>query len=351
MLYDIFSSLLKQTSPEVAHQLAINVLKRDILPLDLFKFKGDNSLKSTVFGIDFINPVGLAAGFDKNAEVYNSMFKLGFGFAEVGTVTPKPQEGNPKPRVFRLNEDKAIINRLGFPNNGMEEIYNRISNQVSKGVLGVNIGPNKENATKVDDYLTCITKFYDQAHYIAVNISSPNTPNLRTLHDENKISELIEALNDFRSNQKTSKPIIFKISPNIGTSEVEKLAEIFLNKKIDGLILTNTSIEGKENLRGKDREEAGGLSGSPIYTLSNKIISSFYKFLKGKVPIIGVGGVSDGETAYEKIKAGANLVQLYTSFVFKGPYVASNINEDITEFLKRDGFKNISEAVGVNANQ
>jgi dihydroorotate dehydrogenase len=174
---------------------------------------------------------------------------------------------------------------------------------------------------------------------------------LRTLHDENKISELIEALNDFRSNQKTSKPIIFKISPNIGTSEVEKLAEIFLNKKIDGLILTNTSIEGKEHLRGKDREEAGGLSGSPIYTLSNKIISSFYKLLKGKVPIIGVGGVSDGETAYEKIKAGANLVQLYTSLVFKGPYVASNINEDITEFLKRDGFKNISEAVGVNANQ
>ena len=163
MLYDIFSSLLKQTSPEVAHQLAINVLKRDILPLDLFKFKGDDTLKSTVFGIDFINPVGLAAGFDKNAEVYNSMFKLGFGFAEVGTVTPKPQEGNPKPRVFRLNEDKAIINRLGFPNNGMEEIYNRISNQVSKGVLGVNIGPNKENATKVDDYRAALTVLIAEA--------------------------------------------------------------------------------------------------------------------------------------------------------------------------------------------
>jgi len=350
MFYDIFSSFLKQTDPEVAHQLAIKFLKTNIIPFDLFRFKGHENLKSKVFGINFDNPVGLAAGFDKNAEVYNSIYKLGFGFAEVGTITPKPQEGNPKPRVFRFNEDKAIINRLGFPNDGMEKIHNRIEHNPNNGILGINIGPNKENATKNDDYLTCIEKFYDQADYLAVNISSPNTPNLRTLHNKEKITDLIDVLFNFRKSRENNKPILFKLSPNIDDNEIDNLSKVFLDKKIDGLILTNTSVEGKENLSNENKNEQGGLSGCPIYSLSNEVISKFFKNLKGNIPIIGVGGVSDGRTAYEKIKSGANLVQLYTSMVFKGPYVASNINKELVELLKQDGFNNISEAVGINAN-
>ena len=350
MFYDIFSSFLKQTDPEVAHQLAIKFLKTNFIPFYLFRFKGHENLKSKVFGINFDNPVGLAAGFDKNAEVYNSIYKLGFGFAEVGTITPKPQEGNPKPRVFRFNEEKAIINRLGFPNDGMEKIHNRIEHNPNNGILGINIGPNKENATKNDDYLTCIEKFYDLADYFAVNISSPNTPNLRSLHDKEKITDLIDVLFSFRKSREKIKPIIFKLSPNIDETEINDLSKVFLDKNIDGLILSNTSVEGKENLSGENNKEDGGLSGSPIYSLSNKIILKFYRNLKGKVPIIGVGGVSDGETAYEKIKCGANLIQLYTSMVFKGPYIASNINEELVELLNKDGFNNISEAVGINAN-
>jgi len=350
MFYDIFNSFLKQTDPEAAHQLAIKFLKTNIIPFDLFKFKPHEKLKSKVFGIEFENPVGLAAGFDKNAEVYNSMYKLGFGYTEVGTVTPKPQEGNSKPRVFRLNQDKAIINRLGFPNEGMERIFNRIAKNLNNGILGINIGPNKENATKNDDYLICLEKFYDQADYIAINISSPNTPNLRSLHNKEKITHLIDELFSIRARKEKNKPIIFKLSPNIDDLEIDNLSEIFLTKKINGLILTNTSIEGKEYLKNKNKKEQGGLSGSPIYSISNKIILKFYKNLKGNIPIIGAGGVSDGETAYEKIKCGANLVQLYTSMVFRGPYVASNINEELVELLNQDGFKSISEAVGINAN-
>jgi dihydroorotate dehydrogenase len=350
MLYDIFSSFLKQTDPEFAHQLAIKFLKNSFLPFDFFKSKDKDNLKQNIFNLTFNNPVGLAAGFDKNAEVYNSFYKLGFGFAEVGTITPKPQDGNPKPRVFRLVEDKAIINRLGFPNEGMDIIKNRILGQSAKGILGINIGPNKENATKIDDYLKCFEGFYDLASYITINISSPNTPNLRNLHDINKISELIDAISSLRQSKNSNVPILYKLSPDIQKDEVEKLSEVFINKKIDGLILTNTSIQNKEHLTSDHKKENGGLSGSPINQISNEIIRSFFKYLKKQIPIIGVGGVSDAETAYKKIKCGASLLQLYTSMIFKGPYVASSINEDLSYLLEKDGFKNISEAVGVNTN-
>lgn len=350
MLFDIFNSFLKQTDPEVAHRLAIKFLKKNILPFQLLKFKGSSSLKTKVFGLNFDNPVGLAAGFDKNAEVYNSMFKLGFGFVEVGTVTPKPQDGNTKPRVFRLNKDKAIINRLGFPNEGMEKIYNRINTNPSQGLLGINIGPNKENATIQEDYLTCIKKFYDQADYIAINISSPNTPNLRDLHNLEKISNLINILQKYRNDEKKNKPILFKLSPDLNHNEIDSLSKIFLEKKIDGIILTNTTVEGKEHLNDLNRNEGGGLSGTPLHQISNEVIKNFYKNLKGQVPIVGAGGVCDGYTAYEKIKCGANLIQLYTAMIFKGPYIASRINKELANLLKKDGFKNISDAVGINTN-
>ena len=348
MLYDVFSSFLKQTEPEFAHQLAINLLKRKIIPFDLFAYKGHTSLNVKVFNLNFENPVGLAAGFDKNAEVYNSFFKLGFGFSEVGTITPEPQDGNPKPRVFRLNEDKAIINRLGFPNEGMEKIYERISNNPNSKILGINIGPNKANATKIDDYIKCLKKFYEKADYITINISSPNTPNLRSMHDVGKISELIKALHEERKKYNKQKPILFKLSPNIENEDIDNLSKVFLDHSVEGLVLSNTSVTGKEELENDQKVEEGGLSGSPIYSKSNMIISKFFKRLEKKIPIIGVGGICDGETAYEKIKSGASLLQLYTALVFKGPYVASSINEDLVSLLKQDGFANISEAIGIN---
>lgn len=350
MLYQIFNSFLKQTDPEVAHEFAIKFLKKKIIPFDLFKLKTDNTLKSKVFGINFQNPIGLAAGFDKNAEVYNSIYKLGFAFSEVGTITPKPQDGNPKPRVFRLNSDNAIINSLGFPNEGMERVYERIKNNPKQGVLGINIGPNKENATKEDDYLLCIKKFYQQADYITINISSPNTPNLRNLHDIKKITDLINLLHNFKKNIKENKAIIFKLSPNLDNSDIDALSEIFLEKKIDGLVLTNTTVVGKELLLDINKNKEGGLSGYPLNLISNQVIKKFYKNFKGKIPIIGAGGVSDGFSAYEKIKCGANLLQLYTAIVFRGPYVASRINKELMNLIRKDGLKNISDAVGVNAN-
>ncbi len=350
MLYQILNSFLKQTDPEVAHEYAIKVLKQNIIPFDFFKFTADKSLKTKVFGIDFDNPIGLAAGFDKNAEVYNSVYKLGFGFSEVGTITPKPQEGNPKPRVFRLNADQAIINSLGFPNEGMNKVYDRIINNPKKSILGINIGPNKQNADKEDDYLKCIEKFYPIADYITINISSPNTPNLRNLHDKKKISDLVNVLQKFKNELSENKPIIFKLSPDLSYSEINNLSEIFLEKKIDGIVLTNTSIEGKELLIDKNKNKTGGLSGYPLNSVSNQVIKNFYKNFKGKIPIIGVGGITDGISAYKKIKYGANLLQLYTAMVFKGPYVASKINKELSNLLKKDGLKNISDATGVDAN-
>ena len=350
MLYQILNSFLKQTDPEVAHKYAIKFLKQNIIPFDYFKFATDQSLKIKVFGIDFDNPIGLAAGFDKNAEVYNTIFKLGFGFSEVGTITPAPQFGNPKPRVFRLNADQAIINSLGFPNEGMNRVHERIKNNPKKSILGINIGPNKENATKEEDYLKCIEKLYPLADYITINISSPNTPNLRNLHDKKKILDLINILQKFKKDYEQNKAIIFKLSPNLNESEINDLSEIFLEKKIDGIVLTNTTVKGKELLKDENKNKEGGLSGKPLNLVSNRIIKNFYTNFDGTIPIIGAGGVSDGITAYEKIKCGASLLQLYTAMVFKGPYVASSINKELSNLIKKDGLKNISEAIGVNAN-
>jgi dihydroorotate dehydrogenase len=346
MFYEIFSKFLEHTDPEFAHSLAIKFLKNDQIPLQYFASKPDPILKNNIFNIDFNGPIGLAAGFDKNAEIFHSAFKLGFNFVEVGTITPKPQEGNLKPRVFRFPNEKCIINRLGFPNDGMDLIHQRILEKPSKGILGINIGPNKENSTKIDDYLLCLEKFHELASYITINISSPNTPNLRSFHDVSKISELIDAINIKRKELSSTKPILYKISPDVEDLDIEKLSEVFLQKKIDGLILTNTTLSKKEHLTGASKNEDGGLSGTLLYDVSNKVIKSFYKFVKKNIPIIGVGGVSDADTALEKIKSGASLLQLYTSLVFRGPYVASDINEKLAYLLKEQGYRSILEAIG-----
>ena len=350
MLTKIFQFYLFRTDPEQAHKLAIKFIKSPLIKINFKPNKSFENLQQKIFNINFDNPLGLAAGFDKNAEIYNQVFRLGFGFTEVGTITPKAQEGNPKPRVFRLKEDKAIINRLGFPNEGMSIISKRIKNEPSTGICGVNIGPNKENATSIDDYMLCFDKFFEYASYITINISSPNTPNLRSQHDENKITHLIDSIQERRDIKKSRIPILLKISPDIDDKKINNLCNILIKKKIDGIILTNTTIQNKSNLLNKSKFEEGGLSGAPLNNLSNEVIKKFYSLLGKDIPIIGVGGVSCGATAFEKIKSGASLLQLYTSLVYEGPNVAKKINQELSELVKKNGYKNISQAIGTNCN-
>ena len=345
-MYKIFKFYLKKIDPELAHKLAIVFIKMSSLLPRIFSPKTYKNLHTNVFHLNFKSPLGLAAGFDKNAQIYNHIYKLGFGFSEIGTITPKPQEGNPRPRVFRLIEDKAIINRLGFPNDGIDIIKKRIQRNMPKGICGINIGPNKENATLTDDYLKGFNEFFNMASYITINISSPNTPNLRMNHDEERIINLIDSLQDKRDVKRSKVPIIFKISPDIEDFEIKSLCKIFLEKKIDGIILTNTTVNHKDNLDSDLKYEIGGLSGEPLNIQSNKIIQKFFIQLGHNVPIIGAGGVSDGYTALEKIKSGASLLQLYTSMVYSGPYVAHKINKELSSLIKKEGYKNISEAVG-----
>ena len=347
MLYKLFKFYLNKTDPELAHKFAIKFIKNPLLSSCITPQTIYDNLNQTLFNLEFSSPIGLAAGFDKNAEIYNYVEKLGFSFSEVGTVTPKPQPGNPMPRVFRLIDDRAIINRLGFPNDGMEIIKRRMKKNIPNGICGINIGPNKENAILVDDYSICFDKFFEIASYITVNISSPNTPGLRLQHEENKIIKLIEIIQQKRAEKNSLVPIIFKISPDIEESEIKSLCEIFLEKGIDGLILTNTTIRNKENLISSLKSEEGGLSGLPLNVISNEIIKKFYKYLGGRIPIIGVGGVNNGKTALEKIKSGASLLQLYTSIVYEGPFVANKINKELSYLIKESGYKSISDAIGI----
>ena len=346
MIYKTISTLLQKADPELAHSLAIKFLKKNYLPLNLLASQVSPKLEINVLGKVFKNPIGLAAGFDKNAEIYNSIFKLGFGFVEVGTITPLPQYGNPKPRVFRLAEDEAIINRLGFPSLGMEKVKAIIQNNEPTGILGINIGPNKESTSKIEDYLKCFEYFCNLCDYICINISSPNTPNLRDLHEKNKIEELLVAIKSKQKQLNNTTKVLLKISPDITKKNISELATIALNQKIDGVVLTNTTIDRNKNLKSPNQGELGGLSGKPLQQSSNFIIKEFYKIIEKKIPIIGVGGVFDGKSALDKIKSGASLIQLYTSMVYEGPYVANKINKELELLLETEEFENLKDAVG-----
>ena len=348
MLFNIFKFFLYKIEPEKAHRLSIVLINKYFAKMPLSSNYHDKNLYQKIFNLSFDNPLGLAAGFDKNAEIYNQVDKFGFGFTEIGTITPKPQEGNLKPRVFRLIQDKAIINRLGFPNEGMNEITKKMKKNIPKGICGVNIGPNKENATSIDDYLLCFDQFFELASYIAINISSPNTPKLRSLHNNEKITELIDAIKKRRAEKKSNVPIILKVSPDIEEDKIEGICNILLEKSMDGVILTNTTIRNKNSLSSEHRIQDGGLSGEPLNEISNKIIQKFYLRLGRSIPIIGAGGVSSGATAYEKIKSGASLLQLYTALIYEGPYVAKKINKELSNLIKLNGYNNISEVIGIN---
>jgi len=288
----------------------------------------------------------MAAGFDKNAEVYNALFKLGFGFVEVGTITPLKQYGNPKPRVFRLVEDEALINRLGFNNHGAEIVKDRIKRNKKLGLLGINIGPNKDTSDRLNDYLIGLKTFYEEADYITINISSPNTENLRNFHEGGKLQDLLKSVITEKKNLNSNIPIAVKVSPDISEDQVNQITEILLENEINVVIVSNTSDATRDKLSNIQRHQKGGLSGKPIEEKSNILINKFYKLLKGKIKIIGVGGVDSGQAAYDKFIAGADFVQLYTGMVFKGPNIAGIIKKDLKELLIRDGVKNYTEIVG-----
>ena len=345
-MFSVLRPFLFNLDPETAHDLAVKSLKFNPLPSKMFKVEDEEMLNIELLGKNFPNPIGLAAGFDKSAEVCNSLLKLGFGFVEVWTVTPLKQYGNPKPRIFRLEEDQALINRLGFNNDGIEVIKDRIKSNSKKGILGINIGPNKETKDQKNDFCLGLRNFFDIADYITVNISSPNTEGLRDFHDQQKLADLIVSLNKIKKDKGTNIPLILKISPDINNSHIPEITDTAIKNNISAIILTNTTNGHRNDLISVLKKEEGGLSGDPLNQISTNMIKNFSKELNGKIPIIGVGGVSSGKSAYEKIAAGASLLQLYTSFVYRGPSAAKDIKKELIQILKIEGLKNIKEAVG-----
>ncbi len=345
-MFSNLRSLIFKLDPETAHSLAIKSLKFNFVPNILDEDKNNPLFKTRLFKKDIENPIGIAAGFDKNAEVYNSLFKLGFGFVEVGTVTPLKQFGNPKPRVFRLVEDEALINRLGFNNLGAKNVLDRIKSKRQIGILGVNIGPNKDTNDRNSDYIQCFKTFHEIADYMTINISSPNTENLRNFHDELKLDKLLKMINEKKKDLKTSIPIVVKVSPDISDQDISKISDVLLDNNIEAVIISNTSDSTRDRLSNILKHQKGGLSGKPIEEKSTNLIDKFYNILKGRIKIIGVGGVDSGISAYKKFLAGADYVQLYTGMVYRGPNVVGIIKKELKELLLKDGVKNFTEIIG-----
>ena len=340
--------------PETAHHVGICAMRNGLHPH--YEAVNDARLNVKLWNQKFSNPVGLAAGFDKNAEVMDAMLKMGFGFVEVGTVTPKPQEGNPRPRVFREPKSEAVINRMGFPNKGLQTFKENIvkfSSQTNRpsGIVGLNIGMNKDQTDPAADYCYLIQELGSYADYFTINISSPNTPGLRNLQSRENLLPLLERIKEQQAQScDTSKlpPLLVKLAPDLDDAQQEELAQAALDGGIDGLILTNTTLARPKFLPEKFRTEMGGLSGKPLTQKSTEVIRKFYALTKGQIPIIGVGGISSGQDAYDKIKAGASLIQLYSALVYHGPETANQINQDLLLLLEKDGLTSIQDAVGLD---
>jgi dihydroorotate dehydrogenase len=345
-LYSLIRPLAFALDAETAHRATIAALK--LLPVA----RGPafpESLKSTVAGLDFPSPVGLAAGFDKDAEVAGQMLGLGFGFVEVGTVTPRPQAGNPKPRLFRLREDSAVINRLGFNNRGQAAAFERLHRAMRlHGIIGVNIGANKDSdARKTDgriaDYVAGVRTMSAVARYLTINISSPNTPGLRALQDEGALNALLSAIAEAR--RAGGPPIFLKIAPDLGEGEPDQIVRIAMQHRIDALVVANTTV-ARPLLKSRFAQETGGLSGAPLAPLALKALREFRAASGGELPLIGVGGIADADDAWARIRAGASLVQLYTAMVYRGPGIARRIADGLARRLARGGFASVAEAVG-----
>ena len=345
-MFSNLRSLIFKLDPETAHNLAIKSLKFNFVPNILNNDKNDPLFKTNLFSKDLENPIGVAAGFDKNAEVYNSLFKLGFGFVEVGTITPLKQYGNSKPRVFRLIEDEALINRLGFNNLGSKNVLERIKSNRQTGLLGINIGPNKDTENRLNDYLKCLKTFHEVADYITINISSPNTEDLRSFHEQRKLNELLKNIDNEKKKLGSKTPVAVKVSPDIDDKEIIKISEVLLDNNIEVVIVSNSSDKTRDNLNNVQKHQKGGLSGKPIQEKSTRLINKFYKILNGRIKIIGVGGVDSGKSAYEKFLAGADYIQLYTGMVFRGPNIVGMIKKELKELLLKDGVKNFTQIIG-----
>ena len=349
ILYRALRPGLRLIDPESAHRLAVKALASG-LPLGRAA-PDDPLLACRVWGLDFPNPLGLAAGFDKDAEAPDALLRLGFGHVEVGTVTPRPQPGNPRPRLFRLPEDEAVINRYGFNSQGLDPLVRRAAARQGRGgIVGINVGKNKDTADEVADFVTGIRAAAPLADYLVINVSSPNTPGLRNLQARESMERLIQAALEAREAAATQRlpPLLIKLAPDLDEAGLADVAEVALEAGIDGLIMGNTTISRPPSLRSPHRGETGGLSGKPLLELSTRRLADLYRLTGGRVPLVGVGGVSSGLDAYAKIRAGASLVQLYSALVYEGPGQVGRIKRDLASLLRRDGFGSVAEAVGAD---
>ncbi|HYC14002.1 MAG TPA: quinone-dependent dihydroorotate dehydrogenase [Stellaceae bacterium] len=348
-LLDPLLPIVRLLPPETAHRATISALTLRNTPGT--PAPDPPSLRLRLWNRDFPNPIGLAAGFDKNAEVPDAMLRYGFGFVETGTVTPRPQPGNPKPRLFRLREDRALINRLGFNNEGLDAVRARLARRRGHGgIVGANIGKNKESADAVADYVAGVETLAALADYLVVNVSSPNTPGLRDLQRKKTLLALIAALKSARAKAAPTDPppLLLKIAPDLAEDERAEIAEAALETGIDGLVISNTTVERPATLKSAHAHEQGGLSGPPLLAPSTALVADMHRRTGGRVPIIGVGGISGGADAYAKIRAGASLVQLYTALVYQGPGLVERIKRELAALLARDGHASIAAAVGTS---
>lgn len=350
--FDTFSlPLLRWLDAEDAHRLAIQGLK--LLP-PVKSRPDDSKLAVRAFGLNFPNPVGMAAGFDKNGEVSDALLRLGFGFVEIGSVTPKPQAGNPRPRLFRLERDEAVINRMGFNNDGADVVLRRLAGRAHLGgIVGVNIGANKDSSDRVADYVRLIETFATVASYFTVNISSPNTPGLRNLQQAPQLDDLlakvIEARNRVRE-KSGDTPVLLKIAPDLSLAELDDVVHVARSRRVDGMIVSNTTLSRPTTLREQTRvKEQGGLSGRPLFRLSTRMVAETFVRVEGAFPLVGVGGIDSGGAALTKIRAGASLIQLYSSLVYKGIGLVDSIKADLASTLLRTGRDQLSEIVGADA--
>ena len=338
--------LLRRLDPERAHGLTVWGLRRGFGPQQ--EKPDDPILHCRCWGLDFPNPVGIAAGFDKNGEVFDAMLRAGFGFAEVGTVTPRPQQGNPRPRMFRLCEDGALINRMGFNNQGLDRVAARLSNRHG-GIVGANIGRNKDAADAERDYGSAAGRLAPLVEYLVINVSSPNTPGLRALQDKEALGHLIRRVRAALRDSVVRPPaLLVKIAPDLQPEDEAAIAAVAEETQLQGLVVSNTTIERPASLASPHRAEAGGLSGTPLMAPSTAQLARMYKATGGRIPLIGVGGVASGKDAYAKIRAGASLVQLYTALALQGPPLLAEIKRDLALLLRADGFRSVSEAVGAD---
>lgn len=348
--YSIVAPFLMMLDPERAHRAAIAAVRLGLAGSE--RGQDPPQLACRIWGMDFRNPIGLAAGFDKDAEVFEQMLALGFGFVEAGSVTPRPQPGNPKPRLFRLIEDRAVINRFGFNSCGLEPFARRLSQRSGRGVVGANLGKNKETEDAAADYALGIDAVCRHADYLVINVSSPNTPGLRGLQARGPIADLLGRAFDARQRAAGDKnrlpPLLAKVGPDLTEEQVSDIAEVALASGIDGLVVGNTTVTRPAGLQSPFRDESGGLSGLPLFAHANSCLAAMYRYTRGKLPIIGCGGVASGADAYAKIRAGAHLVQLYSALVYHGPGLVRAIKDELAALLAADGFASVTDAVGID---